>query len=263
VPVAYLRLIREPLPIFMISRFAAQVSANARARRAGDAPALPLAILIGLAVMAVVYIVYVLWPRWGPEPAELGAPSLPITIAGVPFNVPPAAIRAPVQRRGGAQERVDLAFLWPSLGPAETSAKVSPAEAAAAASRIADRIFLTVAVAGDALAPAERVKTIYPRYASIQPVAGPDGLAVLAFRDGSPYQGEDLIYDAQIPENFLVRCTRDGATPGTCLYERRIERADLTARFPRDWLIDWRVVAANINRLIGELRAPSAPAPAR
>jgi hypothetical protein len=247
----------------MISRFTALVSADTRARRASDAPALPLFILIGLAVMAVVYIVYVLWPRWGAEPAELGAPSLPITIAGVPFNIPPAAIRAPVQRRGGAQERVDLAFLWPSLGPAETSAKTPPAEAASAASRIADRIFLTIAVAGDTLAPTERVKSIYPRYAAIAPVAGPDGLAVLAFRDGSPYQGEDLIYDARIPENFLVRCTRDGAILGTCLYERRIERADLTARFPRDWLIDWRAIAANIERLIGELRSPAAFAPAR
>jgi len=50
-----------------------------------------------------------------------------------------------------------------------------------------------------------------------------------------PYQGEDLIYDAITPESFLVRCTRNGAgaTPGTCLYERRIEEAaDIVVRFP-------------------------------
>ena len=27
---------------------------------------------------------------------------------------------------------------------------------------------------------------------------------------------------------------------GMCLFERRIERADLTARFPREWLSDWQ-----------------------
>ena len=55
------------------------------------------------------------------------APSLPITVAGVAFNVPPAAIRIPVQRRPGAHERVDLAFLWPSLEPPDPHAKVAPA----------------------------------------------------------------------------------------------------------------------------------------
>ena len=63
-------------------------------------------------------------------------------------------------------------------------------------------MFVTIAAAGDTLPPAERVKTIYPRYATAEPVAGPEGLAVLAFRDGTPYQGEDLIYDAATPGQF-------------------------------------------------------------
>jgi len=241
----------------MSSRYTARAGAEARARRPSEAPAVPLFILIALITAAAVYIVYVLWPRWPAPPVALDAPTLPITIAGVAFNIPPAAIRVPVQRRGGAQDRVDLAFLWPSLGPADAAAKPSPAEPATGASRIADRIFLTIAMAGDTLSPADRVKSIYPRYASSEPVAGAAGLAALAFRDGSPYQGEDLIYDAAAPESFLVRCTRDGATPGTCLYERRIDGADLTARFPRDWLDDWRAIASGINRLIDTLRSPA------
>jgi hypothetical protein len=229
-------------------------------RRAGEAPAVPLFILIALIVAAAVYILYVLWPRWPAPPAALDAPTLPITIADVAFNIPPAAIRVGVQRRGGAQDRVDLAFLWPSLGPADAAAKPPPVEAGAPASKIADRVFLTIAVASDTLSPADRVKSIYPRYASAEPVAGPTGLAVLAFRDGSPYQGEDLIYDATAPESFLVRCTRDEAIPGICLYERRVDGADLTARFPRDWLDDWRTIAAGLDRLIETLRSP-APRP--
>jgi len=82
---------------------------------------------------------------------------------------------------------------------------------------------------------------------------------VLAFREGTPYQGEDLIYDAVTPESFLVRCTRNGAgaTPGTCLWEERIETADIVVRFPRDWLKDWRSLAGDIAALIKSLR-PSA-----
>ncbi len=66
------------------------------------------------------------------------------------------------------------------------------------------------------------------------------------------------------PESFLVRCTRNGAgaTPGTCLYERRVEdAADIVVRFPRDWLDDWRSVAGNIDRLIMGFRPAALAAP--
>ena len=76
-----------------------------------------------IAFTAFVYIGYVLWPRWPGPPVGPDAPALPITVAGVAFNLPPAAIRVPVQRRPGAQERVDLAFVWPSLEPPDADAK--------------------------------------------------------------------------------------------------------------------------------------------
>jgi hypothetical protein len=163
-----------------------------------------------------------------------------------------------VQRRPGAHERVDLAFLWPSLAPPGPEEGLHPMAAGAlpAPTRPLDRVFITIAAAGDTLAPSERVKTIYPRYAADAADAGPDGLAVLAFRAGTPYQNEDLIYESSKPDDFLVRCTRNGAgpTPGICLYTRRIETADLVARFPRDWLGDWRTVKSNLERLIVQLR---------
>jgi hypothetical protein len=224
----------------------------------------PILLLLVLTLAAVAYIVYALWPRWPGAPVALDAPELPVTIGGVAFELPPAAIRVPVQRLPGAHERVDLAFMWPSLKPADAAPKPVAPEALRAPGAIPklDRIFITIAGAGDEMAPSERLRTIYPRYAAAEPVSGPTGLAVLAFRDGTPYQGEDLIYDATTPENFLVRCTRNdaGKTPGTCLYERRIEAAaDIVARFPRDWLEDWPLVAGNIDRLITGLR-PAAPA---
>ncbi len=61
-----------------------------------------------------------------------------------------------------------------------------------------------------------------------------DGLTTRAFRDNTPYGGEDL-FTAASPQ-FSARCTRDTSTPGMCLSEQRIEGADLTFRFPRGWL---------------------------
>ncbi|MGE4221594.1 MAG: hypothetical protein AB7G39_19285, partial [Alphaproteobacteria bacterium] len=114
----------------------------------------------------------------------------------------------------------------------------------------------TLSAANDRLAPAERVEAIYTRYVEQNPTVDSRGLLTLPFRSGSPYQGEDLIYESPANDGFLVRCTRSGPgpTPGICLYERRIERADIVVRFPRDWLDDWRTVAQQIDRLIARLR---------
>jgi hypothetical protein len=211
-----------------------------------------------LVLVAVGFIAFVLWPRWPSDAVAPGSPALPISIAGTGFNVPPAAIRMTAQRRSGAHERVDLAFLWPSLDAKDANLLALPPGSAAAAAKTIERVFVTITTAGDTLAPAERINTIYPRYLSSEPIAGPDGLAVLAFRDGSPYQGEDLVYDAVTPERFVVRCSRGmPPTPGTCLWSRRIETADMVVRFPRDWLSDWRSVAENIERLIRILRPQS------
>jgi hypothetical protein len=241
-------------------------AATSRPRRSG-ALALPLGGMLTLATIAGGFIGYVLWPRWPGPSVPPGAPALPITVAGTPFNVPPAAMRVPLQRRAGAHERVDLAFLWPSLEPpdARTSgARASAARASgAAAQQTVDRLFVTITIPGDTLTPAERLKTIYPRYAAADADIDPNGLAVKAFRSGTPYQGEDLIYDAiydsATPEGFLVRCSRNGAgpTPGICLYSQRIDHADIVVRFPRDWLTDWRAIEASIARLIEGLRPRS------
>ena len=69
------------------------------------------------------------------------APSLPITVGGVAFNVPPAAIRFKVQRRPGAQARVDLSFVWPSLTPPDLSIKPLPTDTP----DVTDRLFVTIA----------------------------------------------------------------------------------------------------------------------
>jgi hypothetical protein len=223
---------------------------------------LPLAVFAAIVLLAFAYIGYVLWPRWPGPPVGPDAPALPITVAGVTFNVPPAAIRVPVQRRPGAHERVDLAFVWPSLAPPDPNAK-PPAPAPGTVptpAQTLERVFVTIAAAGDTLDPADRILKIYPRYAVSEAEPGPSGLTVLAFREGTPYQGEDLIYDASAP-GFLVRCTRNGPgpTPGICLYERRIDAADLVVRFPRDWLGDWRMVAGKLDRLIASLRPAAKP----
>ena len=209
-----------------------------------------------------------MWPTWPSAPIALDAPAVPITVAGVLFEVPPAAIRAAVQRHPGPQERIDLAFLWPSLKPPqpdgktdakplatmESDAAAAPAAAAAAAADASGRLFVTIAALGAVLPPAERLRSIYPRYVEAQATAGPDGLAILAFRAGTPYEGEDLIYLAAAPEQFFARCTRQvGACPApVCTSVRSMPPRSRCAFRANGWS-DWRGVAAGFDRLVAQL----------
>jgi hypothetical protein len=206
-------------------------------------------------VVLVGCVAFILWPRWPGPAATPDAPSLPITIGGYVFNVPPAAIRVPLQRRAGPQERIDLAFLWPELTPPDPTAKPALHEEPLTF----DRLFISLAASSGALSAAERFRQIYPRYFADGQFAGPDGLIVKRFRDGTPYQGDDLFYDPTMQNAFMARCSRPGAgeTPGICLVEQRIAAAvDVTIRFPRDWLIEWRILAKAIDHVIRTLRPP-------
>ena len=225
--------------------------ATQRRRHAGHNPIMaPLLIFGAVVLLATLYVAYILWPRWPQGLVSLNAPSLPIVVSGVIFNVEPAAIRIGVQRRPGMQQRVDLSYLWPSLAPPDPAVKPT----VGAPLDPNERLFVTIS-SGDATLPLlDRVQTIYPRYLVPQPVAGFPGLTYRGFRDNSPYQGEDLVFESNAPEHFLARCSRKGVTnTGVCLLERRIGDADITFRFPRDWLPDWENVAKGIDRLVARL----------
>jgi hypothetical protein len=234
-----------------MGRRAATARFSATRVNLGALAGITAASLAGAAALA--YVTFLLWPRW-PAASAMDAPSLPVTVAGVPFNVPAAAVRVPFQRKPGAQARLDLAFRWPDLSPPEPAEKVKPS----ADSKAPDQIFVSIVGNTGALSLDERLRTIYPRYAAEKGFTSPSGLVGIAFRDGTPYQGEDILFDPGRPEHFLVRCTRDATSiPGTCLYERRIGSADLTARFPRDWLDNWQSVSAGLDKLLASLSPPT------
>ncbi len=133
---------------------------QSRTRRAARKLLLwPIASLVVLVLAAGIFVSYVLWPTWPGAPVPLDAPAVPITVAGVLFDVPPAAIRAAVQRHPGPHERIDLAFLWPSLTPPQPDAKSNdtaapqPDQNAAAETTdaMSDRLFVTIARLGSVL----------------------------------------------------------------------------------------------------------------
>ncbi|MGN6747615.1 MAG: hypothetical protein ACTHJS_03390 [Xanthobacteraceae bacterium] len=220
----------------------------------------PFLLVVVLVAAAASCISYLLWPTWPSDPLAGDAPALPVTVGGVLFEVPPAAIRAKLQRQPGQHERIDLVLSWPDLSPPNNrvvrdSGPIDEENATAAlAEAESDRLFVSIVALTGVLPPLERLRTIYPRYLAAQATAGQEGLAVLPFRSGTPYAGEDLVYPADNPEQFFARCTHAaGPVPGTCISERALGGAQITIRFPRDWLSDWRNVAAGFDRLTKRL----------
>jgi hypothetical protein len=220
-----------------------------QSRRGHLVPLLASGLIAALAVTAVAYL---LWPTWASKRLD-NTERLPVSVGETLFNVPPQAFRRKVQRHSGPQERIDLNFVYPSLMPPDAPKHVT-AETIEETPQPIDRIFLSIAAHHDSLAPDVLVRTIYPRYLDEAAPLPQDGLSMRAFRDGTPYAGEDL-FSADAPA-MIARCTRDAATPGMCLSERRIGGADLTFRFPRQWLTRWRDVAGAMERLTQQLRGP-------
>ena len=214
---------------------------------------IPIMLAGAVAGCAIALVAYLLWPTWEPD-ASSDPARLPVSIGATLFNVPTTAVRMKIQRHTGPQERVDLSFAFPSLAAPDAPKHVSAGAVDETAVQPIDRIFLSIAAHHDSLAPDTRVRTIYPRYLEQASSPGQDGLTMRAFRDGTPYSNEDMFF-ANTP-NLNARCTRDAATPGMCLSERRIDGADLTFRFPRSWLAQWREVTNAMDRLTVQLHGP-------
>jgi hypothetical protein len=245
-----LRLPRTPLAMSAITSLFSTAQHRLRGSRLPSSSHLaPIIVGCALGMGAIVLVTFLLWPTWGPDGSSAPA-RLPISVGATLFNVPTAAIRMKIQRHAGAQERVDLSFNFPSLEPPDP--KHVSTDGLEQPMQPIDRIFLSIAANHDTLAPETRVRTIYPRYLQQQSSPRDDGLVMRAFRDGTPYSNEDL-YLAKMP-NLTARCTRDTTTAGMCLSERRIDGADLTFRFPRSWLAQWRDVANAMDRLAVQLR---------
>jgi hypothetical protein len=212
---------------------------------------LPVVLAGVIATTAIALVAYLLWPTWEVDVAS-GPSRLPVSVGSTLFNVPTGSIRMKIQHHSGPQERIDLSFTFPSLDPPAAPKHVSAANVDDAVQPI-DRIFLSIEAHHDAMAPEIRARTIFPRYLE-QTSTVEDGLTMRAFRDGSPYGGEDL-FSATLPA-MTARCTREAATPGMCLSERRVEGADLIFRFPRSWLAQWHDVTEAMDHLTQQLHGP-------
>ena len=118
-------------------------------------------------------------------------------------------------------------------------------------------VFITALPADASLAPAERPSVLYARFVAAEARSAPGGLIRRRFRDGTPFEGEDLVVAAPDGRAFWARCATSGSRNdgASCLTEMRFGDTDLQVRFSPALLPRWELLASGVQRRF----APAAP----
>ena len=214
----------------------------------------PIVLASAIAAGAIALVAYLLWPTWGAGRFQRSGAAAGQRRRHAVQRADRGDAPMKIQRHSGPQERVDLGFVYPSLEPPERAEACQRRTVEDTVQPI-DRIFLSIAAHHDSLAP---------------DIARPHHLSALSRSDLDAGRGR--LDDARVPRRHalwqrrsvlgrrrpsLTRAARAmRATPGMCLSERRIDGADLTFRFPRSWLAQWRDVAGAMERLTAQMRGP-------
>ena len=140
------------------------------------------------------------------------------------------------------------AAAWPGEAAGTSFSVAWPALAGhLSAGEPAEPVFVSIRRADPALAPADRPAVLYGRFVSVEASAGAGGLIRRRFRDGSPFEGEDLFVAPPDGRAFWARCptpARAAGAPGRCLTEMRLGDADVQIRFSPALLPRWETLRA-------------------
>lgn len=207
-----------------------------------------LFLALAAVIVAAGGLVLALMPRQGSLDLIKDRRPVMLTVAGHSLVVPANMLRAPSTRSGGRFDSVDLVLHWPDL---EGFGERTAADFTSGDPR-APIIYATI---GAQLAPLDataRLDTVYARFFSGKPLAGPAGLVGRALGSGSGFDGEIVYFVPSAPQPFVARCpaTETPEVPATCLRDINFGK-DLTIlfRFDRSLLGQWQQLEAGMRRL--------------
>lgn len=121
------------------------------------------------------------------------------------------------------------------------------------AGRPEERLFVT---ATPAEGPSRGLGPHHARFLTAVARSHPSGLLQRRYRDGTPFEGEELYLSPPDGALFAARCaparsdTGDADAAG-CLAELRLDGLDLRVRFPEARLGAWEAILATLQRTLG------------
>lgn len=167
-------------------------------------------------------------------------------LAGVKFSYARGYARDEATAAGGFADHLSFVASFPGFAP------LSAKELAAAPS-----IALTLTPKDDGLDPGERPGKLYARFLTPETVAGPGGLILRHFEQGSPYDSEELLIAPSDQRGFFARCPKaDASAPReACLSLFRERGLDIELRYSPALLGHWDALYEGAHALIAKMTA--------
>lgn len=217
---------------------------------------IPLCVVLVLLGLSTVVLLYYLRPLLLPAGQPLTMPTpVALSVGGVRLRIPANYLEDTAARHGGMRQSVTLFALLPGFTGYSGSA------AAAFASNAPDSPVLHIQLHGGAgaLSTRKRLARLYMPYI-VDPKGHPAafGLTRYDFRPESGYDGDEL-YAASGPGGpLLLLCERpaqDVPSPNCFIIDRPEPGGiNLTCRFKRSQLSQWRRIEAGVDRLVNHFR---------
>jgi len=166
------------------------------------------------------------------------SPAAPIeaSIADAHFVFASAHARDEATAAGGFADRLAFVAVFPDFAPPARAAKAQSSEALTSLAR--NHVFITVSLKDDGVDPADRPMQLYARFLEAETIAGPGGLVMRRFEQGSPYDLEQLYVappdgrdfspaaqnlraPARRPQNYVSLCFASTDLTWSCASRRR------------------------------------------
>lgn len=190
--------------------------------------------------------------------AESPAAAVEANIGDARFVYPPAYARDEATAAGGFQDRLAFIAVLPDFSPRAARA-LSP-KALKESAR--DNAFITVSPKDDGADPADRPMQLYARFLEAEAVAGPGGLVMRRFEQGSPYDLEQLYVAPPDGRDFFARCPKpasdDPSSAELCFFMFRVGGLDVELRFPPARLENWETLNEGARAFLSRVRASDA-----
>jgi hypothetical protein len=180
------------------------------------------------------------------------------SIADARFVFASAHARDEATAAGGFADRLAFIAVFPDFGPPARASKTPPERLA---ERARNDVFITVSLKDDGIDPADRPMQLYARFLQAETVAGPGGLVMRRFEQGSPYDLEQLYVAPPDGRDFFARCpmaASDGAPGELCLFVFRVDGLDVELRFAPALLQNWDALNEGARAFLGRIRASDA-----
>jgi hypothetical protein len=191
--------------------------------------------------------------------ADSPALTVEANIGDTRFVFAPAYARDEATAAGGFQDRLAFIAVPPEFSPPRTARTLSPK---ALTERARDNVFITVSSKDDGVDPADRPMQLYARFLEAETAAGPGGLVMRRFEQGSPYDLEQLYVAPPDGRDFFARCPKpasdDSASAELCFFVFRLDGLDVELRFPPAQLENWEALNEGARAFLGRVRASDA-----